>query len=299
MCYHYHYSYCSYYLTHLASLRYVRMVRSAGMHHCAEAVKFVPDLHKVPQFTPLVGPDGANLSAGTVRAATNLDAVVATLTQNFVDGRDYFAVLVNVFKQVLLGGAAAAPAGGAEGSGGGGEDGGVAKHLALFYLIVPSLCLSWLDASLAAHDSMLKANRSRDAYYSDDGFAVGVAFVLEILGQGAKFDSLHWFDSIREKLAMDRAALRKQTAAAAERKAARLARAQAKKKSSGGFFSRAKPKAEEESDSDGEDELESGAVHTMQITGTKLAAMTRESELLFFSLSGARIFFKNSSKGAA
>ena len=33
-------------------------------------------------------------------------------------------------------------------------------------------------------------------------------------------------------------------------------------------------------------------VHTLQLTGKKLEAYRRESEQLFFSMSGAQIFFK-------
>lgn len=115
-------------------------------------------------------------------------------------------MLVNVFKKVLLSGDHA--------------------HLDNFYTIVPALCLSWVEASLAAKDRMFKQNRARtwnprlfshggayrrtrtcftalsrrkfrtrplnsgEAYYTDDGFAVGVAYILAILEQGSRFDSL-------------------------------------------------------------------------------------------------------------
>lgn len=42
-------------ITHIGNaLGYVRMVRSAGMHHSAEAVAFVPDISKVPEFEACV-----------------------------------------------------------------------------------------------------------------------------------------------------------------------------------------------------------------------------------------------------
>jgi len=32
------------------ALGYVRMVRSGGLHHCSNAIKFVPDLENMPSF---------------------------------------------------------------------------------------------------------------------------------------------------------------------------------------------------------------------------------------------------------
>lgn len=75
---------------------------------------------------------GANLSAETVRAGRNLDEVIATLVRNFGEGSDYFKVLVNVFQSVLLTEAH--------------------EHLRTFYMIVPALSLSWVEASLQVSD---------------------------------------------------------------------------------------------------------------------------------------------------
>lgn len=97
------------------ALGYVRMVRSASMYYCSEAVKFLPDVDKVISFeahagngtsaapvaaegeaTPAAPPaeDGANLSEETVRAGKNLDSVIGTLVDNFSEGSDYFKVRV-------------------------------------------------------------------------------------------------------------------------------------------------------------------------------------------------------------
>ena len=70
------------------------------------------------------------MSEETVRAGKNLDDCLGTLIDNFSEGSDYFKVLVNVFQSVLLS---------AE-----------HDHLKTFFMIVPALCISWVEASLQA-----------------------------------------------------------------------------------------------------------------------------------------------------
>ena len=50
---------------------------------------------------------------------------------------------------------------------------------------MPALCISWIDASLLAKDSMYKTTRgvTKEMYFTDDGFPVGIAYCLAILKQ--------------------------------------------------------------------------------------------------------------------
>jgi WASH complex subunit 7 len=186
-----------------------------------------------------------------------MDDVIGTLARNFSEGSDYFKVLVSVFQEVLMSGDHA--------------------HLDNFYMIIPALCLSWVDASYQAKNFMLKANRVRDTYYTDDGFAVGLAYIMAILKQESKFDSLHWFNSITTRLQNDAKALE-------EKRAAQEAKKQKKQQRSRSMFSRSSEKLVSEEDEE--------AVHTLQQNEKTLEAMKRENDLLYFSLSGARTFFK-------
>ena len=43
----------------------------------------------------------------------------------------------------------------------------------------------------------------REVYFTDDGFAMGIAYCLAILKQTKKYESLHWIDSMRNKYAGD------------------------------------------------------------------------------------------------
>lgn len=41
---------------------------------------------------------------------------------------------------------------------------------------------------------------AKEVYYTDDGFAMGVAYCLAILKQTRKSDALHWTDTVRAKI---------------------------------------------------------------------------------------------------
>ena len=70
---------------------------------------------------------------------------------------------------------------------------------------------------------------------------------------------------------------------------------QAERKKSGVFgWLGGKAKGEDEEDGADieEDYEEQDAIHTLQVSGKRLEAQRRETEQLFYSLSGAGIFFK-------
>jgi WASH complex subunit 7 len=153
----------------------------------------VPDLENIPSFETMAGTGteekkdgegnvtedaspGGNLSADTVEAARNLDAVIGNLCKNFSDSVDYFKILVDVFRNEL--------------------STNKNTHLANFYMIIPALTVNFVEQILQAKDLMYKSHRKKESYFSDDGFAIGVAYILAILDQGKAFDSLHWFETV-------------------------------------------------------------------------------------------------------
>ncbi|TRY86275.1 hypothetical protein DNTS_009307 [Danionella cerebrum] len=203
------------------AMGYVRMIRSGGLHCCSSAIRFVPDLEDIVNFEELVKEEG--LSGETQKAASNS-----------AEGTEYFKMLVAVF----------AP-----------EFRSIKNmHLRNFYMIVPPLTVNFVEHSIGCKEKLNKKNKG-GAAFTDDGFAMGVAYILKLLDQYQEFDSLHWFQAVREKYMKEMNAVVK----------------------------------EQTVQSTSQDEK---LMQTMNLTQKRLDVYLQEFELLYFSLSSARIFFR-------
>jgi len=159
------------------AMGYVRMIRSGGLLYTSQAIQFVPDLNGIVKFEDLVSE--AKLSTESSAAAHNLDGVVDTLSANFASGTDYYKMLVNVFK-------AQYDAVTAENA-----------HLANFHFSVPALILSFIE-HISQDKERYNKRRNEEGVFTDDGFAVGIAYLLKLTGTEKDFDALNWFQSARQ-----------------------------------------------------------------------------------------------------
>ncbi|KAL6426614.1 hypothetical protein ACFW04_009190 [Cataglyphis niger] len=210
------------------ALGYVRLIRSGGLHASSNAVSFLPDIEKTVPFEVLCR--GLNYSVETQAAARRLEDDIADLVRNFTEGIQYFKLLVDVFTSAF-------------------RD-AKSYHLQQFYAIVPPLTLSFVDNSVSNKQKMFKKNQT-GAAFTDDGFAMGIAYINALLDQNAELDSLHWFKTVEQHIAQEKLAA-------------------------------------EDKDDHGDEKLQQTRALTLQ----RLAERNAEFQLLYYSLSGARVFFK-------
>lgn len=210
------------------ALGYVRLIRSGGLHACSNAISFLPDISSDTSFESTC--KKLDFTATTQAAGKRLDDDVSNLVQSFTEGTQYFRLLVDVFASAFR------------------DTKNI--HLQQFYAIIPPMTLSFVDNALANKEKMYKKNKT-GAAFTDDGFAMGVAYINALLDQSSEIDGLQWFKTVNEQITMEKIA--------AQRK-----------------------------DDFGDEKLQ----QTRALTLKRLAERNAEFQLLFYSLSGARVFFK-------
>ncbi|KAG7209121.1 hypothetical protein KM043_015267 [Ampulex compressa] len=210
------------------ALGYVRLIRSGGLHASSNAVSFLPNIDSTVAFETMC--KNLNYSITTQAAAKRLEDDIANLVRNFTEGIQYFKLLVDVFASAF-------------------RD-VKSHHLQQFYAIVPPLTLSFVDNSVSNKEKMFKKNQT-GAAFTDDGFAMGVAYINALLNQSSELDGLHWFKTVEEHI-------------------------------------NAEKLNAENKDDHGDEKLQ----QTRALTLKRLAERSAEFQLLYYSLSGARVFFK-------
>ncbi|XP_011503763.1 PREDICTED: WASH complex subunit 7 [Ceratosolen solmsi marchali] len=211
------------------ALGYIRLIRSGGLHASSNAISFLPDINSSTKFNSTC--KKLNFLTTTQIAAKRLEDDIANLVRNFTEGIHYFKLLVDVFASAF-------------------RDSNNCYHLQQFYAIIPPLTFSFIDNILSNKEKLFKKNKS-GAAFTDDGFAVGVAYINALLDQNNELDGLQWFKTVNEYFIIEKSA--------------------------------AESKAEYE-----DEKLQ----QTRALTLKRLEERRAEFQLLYYSLSGARVFFK-------
>ena len=132
------------------------------------------------------------------------------------------------------------------------------SHLKNFYIIVPALTINYIEYILIGKDKLNKKNKE-GGIFTDDGFPMGIIYILKLLDQITDFNSLNWYNSIKTKVNEEKE---------------KIADQRANLKSSSG---------------NNDEKL----LQTLLLSEKRLGAFQMEFELLFYNISSAKIFFQN------
>ena len=122
---------------------------------------------------------------------------------------------------------------------------------------MPPLCINFVDRLLIRKHTLHKKMGRTEATFTDDGFALGLAYILRLLDLDALFASLHWFESVQDHC---------------NSKIKELNELKSKK---------------DKSKNNNEESLQQ-----FHLTQKRIFDVQREFELLHYTFDGARIFFR-------
>ena len=163
------------------ALGYVRMIRSASLKDNANFMKYIPEIIKQIKFEEVAA--DLDFHSDTMESMKVFDMCIKNLFKQADDAGDYLRMIVENFNGIT--------------------EQENTKHLKLFYLIIPPLTMSYVEHIQRGKERIACKNKNVGGFISDDGFPLGVAYLLKILDQTNKFQQLNWFDSILGKLKAD------------------------------------------------------------------------------------------------
>ena len=123
------------------TLGLIRMIKTAGLNLTATRTQFIPNTQNIPKITELA----EKYSDATKAASQSLDDIMESLTKNFSADTEYFKILVDTFQGVL--------------------NNSEATHLKMFFMIIPTLTINFVESMLTAKDKLSK-KKAIDMYFT-------------------------------------------------------------------------------------------------------------------------------------
>lgn len=161
------------------TLGFVRMIRNASLKDNNNLLKFIPK--KLEEYSFLDTCEELAIGGETLEAAAMFDKSVSLLFKQADDANDYLRKMVD-----RVAGFA--------------DEDEESKFLKNFFVVVPALTTSYIEILQTGKERLMKRDDS-DAFISDDGFTLGVVYLLKVLGTTDRFNALNWFESMELRLA--------------------------------------------------------------------------------------------------
>lgn len=212
-------------------LAFVRLIKNGALTSASKSVDYVPDINDLSslRLNKCVEYEFADYEtqATLLEAAKNFDQCLDDFEANFSPKTNYSKIIVNLFSGLLSkrtrgnepeknvnattnGNDHGPPTDSTSQSE---QNGHPAKsqsktkpdHLELFFLVIPALTINYIDHLINCKErASSRSSAVRfGALLSDDGFAIGVAFLLTVLGQTDDYNKLDWLNQTCMKLHAD------------------------------------------------------------------------------------------------
>ena len=157
------------------------MIKNASLKDNQNLLKYLPSLLETFTFESVA--NDLAIGGETLEAVKMFDAAVNLMQKQGEDANDYM-------RKIII-------------SNEGFTDANE-KMLPLknFYTLIPAVTTCQINHVVIGRNK-LKQTNNKEAFISDDGFALGISFLLKIFGIDEQFRGLNWFDSIQGKLEKD------------------------------------------------------------------------------------------------
>lgn len=211
-------------------LAFIRILKSGALNSASRSVDYLPDLGDLSflRLEKFVNSEFEYYQADSLqKAALNFDQCLADLEENFSSKTNYLAIIINLFTKLLTtnNNSTTSKYEPHENEKTTNEQENFEEtttkssnhnkyqqlqdrldHLKLFYLAVPTLTINFIDYIINCKERVTSRSSTGrfGALISDDGFSMGVAFLLTVLNQTQEFAKLEWFKQVREKLELDK-----------------------------------------------------------------------------------------------
>lgn len=204
-------------------LALIRMIKTSALNCASKSAAYLPDLDRLSssqRFSELLKDELSNASYNGLdelsKAALNLDACISNLNANFMPQTNYFRIILGLFSDALCKSHSEVPGNRSLESQSEEQANSEHKsdnpatdltkstheHLKLFHVLVPALTINFIDYIINCKEraSSRSASARFGALASDDGFSMGLAFILTVLRQVQDFSRFEWFKQVHKKL---------------------------------------------------------------------------------------------------